>query len=89
MNTIWKYELASYTDINTIKMRKDAEILSVQVQGGEVCLWAYLNNLNEDEQRYFRIIGTGHLIPDDFTANFIGTVQLDNLVFHIFEVFEL
>ena len=86
--SIWKYQL-EITDSQTIKMPKGAEILSVQTQNQEVCLWALVVPNNEKEDRYIEIFGTGHNVYCDMGIDrkFIGTAQtLDGrLVWHIFE----
>lgn len=87
MKTIWKFEL-KVTDHQTIKLPKEADILSVQSQNETVCLWALVNPKNELEDRYFEIFGTGHPIALETTLKeYVGTFQLHggSLVFHLFE----
>lgn len=82
MKTIHKYQL---TD-NVIKMRLDAQVLTAQIQRGEICLWAMVNDEAPMEEREFRIIGTGHPVNESWRLIYIGTVQTsDGLVFHVFE----
>jgi len=50
--SIWKYQL-EVTDNQIVKMPKDAEILSVQTQNEEVCLWALVIPNNDKEDRTF------------------------------------
>ena len=86
--TIWKYGIKVGDNV-CIRMPKDAELLPVQVQKGQVCIWAIVNSENEYEDRYFHIYGTGHDIPVDILRSgiFLGTFQLHDgdLVFHMFE----
>lgn len=84
MRTIYKYTLP-VTDIARADMPAGAKVLTVQVQRGEVCIWALVDPSNREETRRFRIAGTGHPIDDD-VGSFIGTVQLGALVFHIFNL---
>ncbi len=85
--TIYKYKLET-TDRQTITMRKDAEILCVQEQHGQPCIWALVNDDIEDdyEERKFDVFGTGHPI-DEAPRKYIGTYQLKGgvFVFHVFE----
>lgn len=87
--TIWKYELSpSITGNHTFKMPKDAEILIVQMQNNNPCIWVLVNPNNEAEERFFELFGTGHEIPcDGISRKFIGTFQIQegSLVFHLFE----
>jgi hypothetical protein len=86
MKAIWKYPLV-ITDQQEIRMPKGAEIISVQRQGEEICLWALVAAGQEIESRLILIFGTGHPIPDNLPGRFIGTVQHagGRPVWHIFE----
>ena len=88
MKTIWKFELETIGNQN-IEMPIGAEILTIQAQSEEPCLWALVNPEAKKELRIFEIFGTGHPIRYDtgITRNFIGTYQLKDggLVFHVFE----
>ncbi len=87
--SIWKYVINP--SILTIEMPKDAEILTVQQQNGEACIWALVNPDAEKEERVFEIFGTGHniLLGDynEIRRRYINTFQLNGgaLVFHLFE----
>jgi hypothetical protein len=90
MKTIHKFPL-SVDDTVTIAMPAGAQILSVQVQRGTPCLWALVSPFDFIDNRVFRIYGTGQPIDDKAdgflgTHTFVGTIQLDDLVFHVFEV---
>jgi hypothetical protein len=80
---IWKYKVE-----NIIEMPKGAEILTVQIQNGQMfnaCIWAKVNPENELEKRQFVVIGTGHSF-DDTNCEYIGTYQDGPFVWHLFEV---
>jgi len=85
MKKIFKYKLM-ITGLQTVVMPKDAEILSVQVQYNDICIWALVDPKNELIERGFNIFGTGHEIPET-VGKYIGTFQIDDgrLVFHLFE----
>jgi hypothetical protein len=84
---IFKYEL-EVTDEQQILLPEHARILSVQVQNGRLCLWALVNDgALTNRRRTFRVVGTGHPVPDNEYLAFLGTVQMHGgaLVFHVFE----
>ena len=82
---IFKYTLNA-TDTQRVKMYREAQILSVQVQHGEICVWARVNPSAPTLDVDFDIFGTGHPIPADYPGTFIGTVQWNGgaLVWHVF-----
>ena len=84
--TIWKFPLKT-TDEQVVEMPSGAEILSVQTQYGEPCVWAMVDPTHKRVAKVFHIFGTGHRIPEA-NRKFIGTYQLEGgaLVFHLFEV---
>jgi hypothetical protein len=84
--TVHKFVIEDGLD-TAISMPKGAEILSVQNQNGNIAIWALVIPSNEPEQRCFEIYGTGHPMHCDMgiERNFIGTVQIGGLVFHVFE----
>lgn len=67
-------------------------ILTAQVQNNDIMVWAeLLDGIDEDHpvvetELNFIAIGTGWQIPDDFLIywNYIGTVQKDGFVWHIY-----
>lgn len=84
--TIWKYDL-KVNDITHLYSPKDSEILCVQIQNGEPCIWVKVNPEATKELRSFIIIGTGHEI-DVIPKKYIGTFQLydGSFVGHLFEL---
>ena len=84
--SIWKYTL-KVTDFQPVSMPVGAEILSCQVQGGVLCLWALVDPLRPSRPRHISIYGTGHPISRKQQLRHIDTFQLHggSLVFHVFE----
>jgi hypothetical protein len=82
---IYKYEL-EVADIQKISMPRDAEILSAGTQGEKVFIWAGVNPYKEKEERFFKIVGTGHGQYEPRTTEFLGTIFAGQYVWHIFEV---
>lgn len=85
MRTIYKYPLA-ITDSQAVLMPVGAEIISAQVQGADLCIWAAVDPTAKKHARVIHIYGTGHPIPDPDKLHFIGTVQQMGgaLVWHVF-----
>lgn len=86
MKSIWKFELFT-TDVQSVKMPLDAEILTVQMQNEMPYLWCLVDVEKEKAFREIRIIGTGYNIGKDFTGKYIGTYQVHEGagVFHVFD----
>jgi hypothetical protein len=85
--TIWKYTL-NQPDVNKIEMPKGAEILSVQLQDGKICLWALLDPEAEKEIRSFGLIGTGNFIKQE-ESQYIATLQFEKIFAHFNQVYHL
>lgn len=87
MHKIYKYPL-QVEGAQKIMMPSDAEILCVQVQNNQPCIWALVEPTNSLTPYRFYIYGTGQPIKDERSYDaYIGTFQLDNgaLVFHVFK----
>ncbi len=87
--TIYKYSLA-VKDFQDVLLPIGAEILTVQVQGENACMWALVNpNETQKENRNIEIFGTGHPIGYGMgiSRKYISTFQMHGgqLVFHAFE----
>lgn len=85
-NTIWKYEL-QISESFRLELPKGANILCVQSQNGNPCLWAEVNNSEKDKEvKLLETFGTGHIF-DSKPRKYLGTYQLQNgrLVFHVYE----
>lgn len=88
MQTIHKYPL-QVTDVQEVEIPRFGEILSVQNQNGQICVWALVDTGMPKSTRRFRIYGTGK--PANINSplvKFIGTVQVDEMegtyVWHVF-----
>lgn len=81
--SIWKFALP-LKGLVCVEMPKGADLLSVDDQRGQICLWALCNTKADTVKRWFRIIGTGHQI-DSEVGKFVATVQQDSFVWHVFE----
>jgi len=84
--TIWKFPFA-VADEFQVQMPAGSQVLSVQVQNGQPCMWAKVYEDAPFVTRRFRVYGTGHGIPEALPLDFVGTFQVQDglLVFHLFE----
>jgi hypothetical protein len=82
---IYKFPIR-VTDVQAVRMSAGAQILTVQVQHGQPCIWAHLDPDQPPTTRTIEMFGTGHPI-EPAPRQYIGTVQLQGggLVFHVFE----
>ena len=88
IRSVFKYPL-TLVDFQTVMIPKNAQVLCVQMQDSQPCLWALTDDSPKIERR-FMIAGTGHVIdiPQGQSIHFIDTVQMSGgrLVWHVFEV---
>jgi hypothetical protein len=80
---IWKFPLA-ITGEQMITMPKGTAILSVQMQGNQLSLWALVNERYDDSPCRVHIVGTGHPADHVLAMPFVGTVQDGPYVWHVF-----
>ena len=83
---IYKFPLAVVSH-QVLFIPAGAEILSVGEQGGEVKLWAKLDVRSQTMRRKIIIRPTGHEFLED-NGLFIGTVQVRDFVWHVFDLGE-
>lgn len=91
MAEVLKYKV-HLTHKQSLNLSKDAKLLTVQEQAGELCLWAEVGGriISADNSASVDIymIGTGHDVPED-VVRYICTVQVQTpaqlLVIHIYE----
>jgi len=87
MDYIWKYPI-KVTDKQFVRMPRGSKILSAQVQGEQVYIWASVRSDNVMVDRCITIIGTGMRIHIGQYGVHIGTIQKDGFVWHIFDMGE-
>lgn len=83
MLTIHKYKLKVVDGLQEIIMPENAMPLTVALQNKELCLWAEVETDEKLTARLFRVIGTGHPIPEN--CDWVATVQESLFVWHIYE----
>lgn len=83
---IFKYTI-KVSERYELEIPNGGEILSIQNQYDEITIWVMVNEAASKEVRTFAVFGAGH--PVDFGCSpsvFIGTVQIDGLAWHVFEI---
>jgi hypothetical protein len=88
MKTIFKYPL-KVTDVQTVEMHRNAQILTVQVQGETPCIWALVDTEEQMWRYEFKTYDTGGFMGASH-GSYVGTYQLaeGRLVYHIFKTNE-
>lgn len=86
MQAIWKIVLR-IADAQVVNLPRGSEILCVQMQRGEPCIWFKVPDVQDPvgEPHEIRIYGTGNqrkIIDGDY----IGTIQMydGGLIFHVY-----
>jgi hypothetical protein len=87
---VYKYELNPMTSIQEVILPIESQILTAQMQGNKLQLWALVDSIQElKAKRVIEIIGTGYKFcsPNGVERKHISTIQLAGgvFVYHIFE----
>jgi hypothetical protein len=87
MKAIYKYPIKDER-AQTIRMPEGAEILSVQCQGEQLCIWAMVDTESPSEHRRFVLLCTGEPCEELEHGRYVGTVQLRQgvVVLHLFDL---
>lgn len=85
MKVIWKFPLV-LTDEQIIPVPSGKQFLCAQVHNGVITLWARVETTAPQEYTAIRIYGTGDPIPDEDALSYIGTVQYNGYIWHVFEL---
>ena len=84
MQNIYKYTIPTIGQ-SRLNLPRNANILSVQNQHDKITLWALVDTSEPNETRFFEVYGTGQPCPYADRQQYIGTVQIAGLVWHVFE----
>ena len=86
MKKIYKYPI-EIIDIQMVKLPKEAIILTVQLQHGKPFIWVYVDpNEIEAEDVTLRVYMTGQEIDDSLDLTYVGTIQENGFVWHVFKI---
>ncbi len=83
---IFKYELPEVN--NKINLPKGSRVMTIQPQNGKICMWVMVNLSEDVVERRFDVFETGDglIIGEPLNREYIATVQISNVVYHIFEL---
>jgi len=87
VKTIHKFTVGFGT--NSIEMPAGAKLLHVGAQGQSpyaCCVWALVNTSAPMVRRHLCVFGTGHEV--DVEAAYVGTTQVGEFVWHVFDLGE-
>ena len=87
VRTIHKFRIEPGTQ--RLHVGYDPKPLSVQMQGTDMCLWAsfalaHLPAIGNPRDLAVTVVGTGCPFTDDGADAFVGTVQHEGFVWHVF-----
>jgi hypothetical protein len=80
---IWKYQVNIEGEVS-IYLPTDHKILSIQEQDGYMTAWAMVDPKSPKIEKTLYVYGTGHPV-NPTGKTFISTVQVNGLVWHVFE----
>jgi len=80
---IFKYIL-KIEDTQRMYLPKEIKFLSVQIQYDILCVWARVDEDSESKSYIFHIYGTGQDCSDSLKYLYLGTVQQNSFVWHVF-----
>lgn len=84
MESIWKYTL-KLEDKQEVKMPIEHEILDIQVQHGIATMWVKVDKTTKIRPFEIHLFGTGWDLPEDYTGDYLATVQDGSFVWHFFK----
>jgi hypothetical protein len=85
---IYKYPI-EIVDFQKVTLPLNAKILTAQMQGRTLCLWAQVEERNTStEERSIEVFGTGHPMSQTLNRKYINSVQMADgaFVWHVFEI---
>jgi hypothetical protein len=86
---IYKYIL---TEVKTqlVKMPLKSEIIDIQIQDGNIVMWAIIDPQTEDIEVKINMYGTGEEICDsNLKEQYLATVKSYGYVWHFFMAYEI
>lgn len=94
MNTIWKFELDNTKDTAhrmRVEMPEGAFILAADFQGQQystkLVVWALVEPTAKKIEKLFGVFLTGYKAPSLSAGRHIATLQRNDIVYHVFELF--
>ena len=86
---IWKFELTKERT-QLVKMPEKSEIMDIQMQNGNLVMWALVDTESKNIEVKINMYGTGWEIKDNRTKDeYLATVQDGEFVWHFFMNYEV
>lgn len=84
MQSIWKWELNTHTDIQTFKLHKGAIFLALMVDISAPIAFFQIDTNQGKEERCFRFIKTGAHVPS--SCRYLASAHIDyKTMLHLYE----
>lgn len=81
--SVWKFPLKVEAR-QQIPLPQRAGILHLDVQNGQLCIWALVSPSAQPVDRTFHVYGTGHEIDGNADIEYVGSAQQGAFVWHVF-----
>ena len=88
MKRIYKYPVP-ITDEFKLELPEGAKLLNFQTQDNKPHIWALVDPMRQLEAVGFRLFGTGQPIGNTDTLEYVGTVQIEPFVWHLFKSYKV
>jgi len=86
MKTIWKYEIKKL-GFTCLELPKGAVARSCDIDmEGNACVWFEVDSTQPTESHFILAEGTGMSIDPSLTLSYIGMINDDGYMWHIYEV---
>lgn len=81
MKRVFKYPLEMRDGPQDFSVPKFAEVVLVDEQRGQICVWMEIDDHNPPEVRKFAVYGTGRKVK----GRHCGSVVMEPFVWHVYE----
>lgn len=85
MKAIYKYVLNITPPETVVNIPAGSIVRRVAMQNGEPTFWAEVDTSAPKVSKIFRILGTGHEIPEN--AHWVGSCEDGPFIWHLFQMF--
>lgn len=83
MSKILKYKVAIQSEI-ILAIPGLKKNLSFQIQDGLPTLWVEVFDHSPISEQLYRVFGTGHQLPELHEFEYVGTIQHETYVWHLY-----
>lgn len=83
---VWKFHLQLTSDTQTIEAPIPAKVVHFDVQANRLTVWVLVEEGATTSSDSYGVFATGELAPPVDEASYIGTVQWEGYVWHLFKL---